>query len=673
MRSDEGWHDRRRILVCCLILWSGGAGLGGCAGEKADGRPWVRQVRFEGVRSVSQRELRGRLAVERSSWLGLRKRYLDPFAVEVDRERIEAYYRAHGFFDAHAVRAEVIPHKGPPDAPEAVDVRFVVDEGPRTHVAKVDVDGLGALPAGEKLAARLHDRLELGAPFDHRRYLAAKRELDDALERAGYAWADVEGRVEVNRRARAADVRLTVEPGPLVRIGAVRVAGQERISARSILRRSALAEGARFDPSALDDARGRLFDLGVFSSVSIDYEPRPDDPSRADVQIEVRESKLNEVRLGVGLGLDFYRTDLHAAVGYTRRNFLGGLRTLTLRLEPAWAAVPALWDPQRTGPAGLAQIELVQPDWPLPLAKLEAVVGYDVGLDYAYQYHGPRASLGLQRGFWHDHLFAGLSYNFQFLQFFDTDPVILDDPTLSSRFFGYTNPYRLGWLQQDLGLDFRDRPIDAHAGVYAGATFEEGGAWAGGAFQYEKIVPELRAYAPLGRRVTLAGRFLFGQLFAQGGLGSPITRRFYLGGSNTQRGFNYDRLSPQVPSGEPGVSPIPIGGDQMVLVSAELRVGVARLLGQWVVLAAFVDGGDVGGPSCGGSSRCASLDVSRGVDWGDLHWAAGGGLRYRTVVGSVRADLGVRLNRLTPFAPDGAPNPDPGQRFAFHLSLGEAF
>jgi hypothetical protein len=360
-------------------------------------------------------------------------------------------------------------------------------------------------------------------------------------------------------------------------------------------------------------------------------------------------------------------------VSYTRRNWLGGLRTLTLRLEPAWVAVPDFWNPQRNGPAGLAEVHLVQPDWPLPQAALELVVGYDVGLDYAYQFHGPRASIGLQGGFWGDRVLLGASYHFQLLQFFNTDPVILDDPTLAGRLFGYTNPYRLAWLQQDVALDLRDHPLDAHQGIYVGTTFEEGGVYTGGAFSYEKIVPELRAYAPLGTRFTLAGRFLFGQLFTQDELGSPITRRFYLGGSNSQRGFNYDRLSPQVPSGKPGDSAIPIGGDQMVLVSAELRAEVVRIGGRWLVLVAFVDGGDVGGPSCGGASSCRRVSARSTVDWGDLHWAAGGGLRYRTVIGSVRADLGVRLNRLAAVEPDGARNPDPGQRFAFHLSLGEAF
>ena len=46
---------------------------------------------------------------------------------------------------------------------------------------------------------------------------------------------------------------------------------------------------------------------------------------------------------------------------------------------------------------------------------------------------------------------------------------------------------------------------------------------------------------------------------------------------------------------------------------------------------------------------------------------------YNTLVGTIRADVGMRLNRLDAMQPDGRQNPDPGDRFAFHFSLGEAF
>ena len=68
----------------------------------------------------------------------------------------------------------------------------------------------------------------------------------------------------------------------------------------------------------------------------------------------------------------------------------------------------------------------------------------------------------------------------------------------------------------------------------------------------------------------------------------------------------------------------------------------------------FLDGGDV-------------REELSGINLGELYWAAGVGLRFRTLVGPIRVDLGYRLNRTGP--EDAAP----GSRFAFHLSLGEAF
>jgi outer membrane translocation and assembly module TamA len=65
--------------------------------------------------------------------------------------------------------------------------------------------------------------------------------------------------------------------------------------------------------------------------------------------------------------------------------------------------------------------------------------------------------------------------------------------------------------------------------------------------------------------------------------------------------------------------------------------------------------------------------LSTSVNIGNLHYATGGGLRYRTLIGTIRVDLGIRLNRLSEREPDGTPNPDPGQRFAFHISVGESF
>jgi outer membrane translocation and assembly module TamA len=118
---------------------------------------------------------------------------------------------------------------------------------------------------------------------------------------------------------------------------------------------------------------------------------------------------------------------------------------------------------------------------------------------------------------------------------------------------------------------------------------------------------------------------------------------------------------------------LPTGGDTLLLGQLELRLGLFRLARQWLTLAAFVDAGDVTPPAatcaaggCGGGSDALNLDLTK------LHVAVGGGLRYRTIIGTIRFDLGVRLNRFDDL--EGTlENPDPGQRIAYHISIGESF
>ncbi|HWE30520.1 MAG TPA: BamA/TamA family outer membrane protein, partial [Polyangia bacterium] len=632
------------------------------------------------------------IALESTSWVPLSaKHYLDPFEVDVDKKRIEAYYAAHGYFFAKVTEADVEPAKNG----KAVDIKLVVDEGPATKINDLTVDGID--PIGPK-AHDIHRQLKLkfkkGDVFDHGKYLEQKGAVEDKLKTLGFAWADVKGEVDVDRDAKSADLIFKIDPGPKAKIGRVYVRGYEVIDPKLILEHAAIREGKQFDPQVLEDARGRIYNLGVFSSVKVEYEHDPSHPELADIVITVHEGKFHELRLGGGVNFESTRYDVHLAGDYIKHNFLGGLRTLKLRLEPGWvflantASIGAPTGGPSNGPSLKATSTFTQPDFIAPWYDLKWIVGYDVGIDYAYQYHGPRTTLGVSRPLWHNRINVGVSYNFNFLMFFNTVPAFQNDPHAAAQLYGYTNPYRVAWLQEDFLLDLRDKPLDPHKGAYLGTTFEEGGVYAGGSFSYEKILPEMRLYVPMGSRLTLATRGEFGQIFASSDPGSPVTRRFFMGGPDSHRGFNYDRLSVQVPIGYPGAPNLPIGGDQLLLLQAELRLNIVRLYGNWFGITAFLDAGDVAAPSsaqletvlapsatfpggiCGNGQKPV---LSSNVQFSKLHTAVGGGLRYKTVIGTIRVDVGVRVNRTAPCEPDGTPNPDPNSPVAFHISIGESF
>ena len=89
-------------------------------------------------------------------------------------------------------------------------------------------------------------------------------------------------------------------------------------------------------------------------------------------------------------------------------------------------------------------------------------------------------------------------------------------------------------------------------------------------------------------------------------------------------------------------------------VNLESRLNVKKLWGEWLGVTLFADGGDV-------------VFKSDDIALDNLHWALGMGLRYHTIVGPIRFDVGYRVNR------SGAGEIQSGDRFAFHLFIGEAF
>jgi outer membrane protein assembly factor BamA len=633
----------------------------GCAHRSDASRPWVRRLVLHGVRHVSERDLRRHLVTEETArvvWAD--KKPYDPFALQFDARNIEAYYRAHGFFDAHVRSTDVTPA----DRPGSVNVEIWVDEGAATKIASVKVDGLDLIGDDAKPVVRNLD-LRRGQIFSYPRYEAEKGEMRQRLKTLGYAWADLSGDIVVDRDRHVADVTLKVDPGLKTTIRNIEVQGAYDVRPRLYIKHSLLKSGELLTPEVIERARTRLYNLGYLSSVRVDYKHNLAHPDEADVSLSLIEGPVDEWRIGLGLTLELQRTELRGRIEYTRYHFLGGLRRLRLRAEPAYVFVPAFWNPLTQGPAGTLELEWTELDLGLPPDELRAVAGYDLGVEYAFQYDGPRVGIGYARNFFHERLRITAGYDFQYVMFFNVDPAFTVNPALSQNEYGFVTPYRLGWFEQAVVLDLRDQPIDTRRGGWFALRFEEGGSWSGSAdFSWQKLEVEVRGYYPLFGRLVVAARTMFGQIFSQqvGVTGSPTTRRFYLGGPQSHRGFNFNRLSLQVPSGTPGNPALPIGGDEMFLTQLELRVRAVRLFGAWLEVAAFLDAGDVAAPN---GQPFDHVDLSQ------LYMAVGGGLRYKTAVGTIRADVGVRVNRLSDLQPDGRVNADAHQPVAFHLSIGE--
>ncbi len=691
-------------------------GAAGCA-HLPKGRYAIDDVDIVGQSQLEASDIEDRIATASSPrFLGLPQGVIldyelfDRYVLERDLVRVERIYRAHGFYEAHA-RAGRVEKTGEGH----VKVTIVVDEGPIVLVGDVTLDGITLLSiddAAAALKAVRRKKMREKQPFNEDNYDQAREGLIDALADRGYAFAQVKGSVEVDLAQHLAHVRYMVTAGQQARIGAVAINGLGDIPEAPVRRAIDLAPGEVYSASKLTSARQAVLALGVFADAEVAPDLRNPQSPIVPVNVRVLPSELRAVRLGGGIEFTPIKTDLHVLTGWEDRNFLGGLRRLTIDVRPGLVLYPTslsnlvLWD--RYLPQGRANIELRQPGF------IEARTGgtargginlYPVLFedqmvsDTVLGYRDLTSGVGLDRPF--GPLNANVFYNFQ------TSFPFAYGGSLPEGF----KKVVISYVDLTTNLDLRDDALHPHKGLFIGNDLQFAGIPVTPNFRSEgdlfpidiKVQPEVRGYIPLSRKWTLALRattgFLFPSNYATGGdleskdFQEVYFRGFYSGGPNSNRGYPYrgvgtrDQLSFLLP----GITPsgdvatactvpdslacktamttycvqhpdavacnFPTGGLSLWEASIELRFPI------------FPNAG------LGGAIFCDASDVSRQklhLRWLYLHLSCGAGLHYDTPIGPIRLDAGFQLPGLQVLDPNST-EPASSSFYAISLGIGEAF
>jgi translocation and assembly module TamA len=662
------------VLVLGLAL-----GAAGCVrGRGSPAEPYVDELRFRGVHSVDEDDLAEKLAtqgpVRRKGILGFvakDRRRLDPDALAVDRRRVEAYYRERGHYRARVEDVDVRPAgRG------LVEVVFHVSEGPAVRISEVTVKGLEEAPEAARRAGALPVRP--GQPFTEAAYDAARARLQEALLATGYATGEVTQSALVLPEAGSAELRYEVRPGPRYRFGPIFVAGSSAVARERIRDQAAGAveTGAFWDESKLARAQARVFALGVFGGVRVTRGTPDATRGTIPVVVAVREAPFRTLRFGPGIGVDPSRWEAHALFGWEHRNFMGDLRRVRTDLRAGYAWVPTPIGAAKAGTVALVGGELQQPGAFTRYVDASARLEVEKGVLEAYDFYAERLRLGLPLRIsprWS----IVPSYN---LEVYQLSRYALDVALGSPDDTGVAlencrgSVCLLSYLEQRLAWDGRDNPLTTRRGYYVSLAVQEGFHVSSYGYQYLRILPEVRAFYPLGDRTVLALRARVGALIPLDEDGEPpLVARFTAGGPLSMRGYYTQRLAPMVRQRGEWV---PVGGNGVADGSIELRFDLNAALGA----AVFLDAGSVSDATSSPTEYQKALDPTR------LQFAAGAGLRYRTPFGPLRLDVAARLPRrlsgdeLFPAVPYVRWSPQDTTFFphqepivAVHLALGEAF
>jgi translocation and assembly module TamA len=465
--------------------------------------------------------------------------------------------------------------------------------------------------------------LERGAPALAATIVAAEADMLTQMQAQGHPLARVAGRdAAIDRTTDTMDLTEYLDAGPKAGFGLVTITGNSDVETDFIASRVPFVPGENYDPAQVTALRKDLVDLGVFNSVRISTSDTLDADGNVPVSIEVAERPPRFIGFGAQ-----YSTDqgFGANAYWGHRNLFG--RAEQFRID---AAV-----------SGIAQNDVLEPNASLIVTFKkpgfiwrEQTLNTRAAIDHTV-YDGYTATtatgfIGVEHQ-WTDEILltGGLELRASHIEEDTTgDQTLPLDYVTASLPLGAT-------------IDTTDNPLDATRGFKLNLTLQPTVGLSGVDAAYVTMRAAGSTYFDVvgDGSLVLSARASIGSILGADLQDVPLDQRFYAGGSDTIRGYGFQRVGPKDEQDDP------TGGLSVLTVGLEARYRITESIGA----VAFVEGGGVFEDSV--------------PDFGtDIQYAAGIGGRYYTSLGPIRVDVAFPLN----------PQED-DDSFQLYISLGQAF
>ena len=554
---------------------------------------YIKEIAFVGNHSFSSKVLNDVIKTSEKgifSWLtesGLMKME----QLSQDAASIGSFYNNHGFLEIK-VSDPVVRQEG-----EWLYITFNLEEGPRYMVGTIDIKG-DLITDKQELRNLLSVQNE---KFINRKVLREDvLKITDYYAERGYAFADVRPNLNKSTTGERVDIVIDINKGDLAYINRITITGNTRTRDNVIRRDIDLQEGGVFDSKALRTSSERIQRLEFFEEVNIHPEPSLD-PTRMDVVVDVKEKNTGQFSVGMG----YSSVDsLMFMAEVSENNFLG--RGDRVALSGNVSGTSTQFNLSYTDP----RLRDSQLSWGADLYNMSRE--YD---DYDKDSTGGALRLGYP--VWERWRAFG-AYSYEDSELSNVSE-FASSYILRSLDINVTSAVKLALVR-----DTRDRISAPSKGSQNQVSVKYAGGPFGGDSQFTKLEASSAWFFPLPWSTVFHVKGTAGQIWENETDRLPVYERFYLGGMNSIRGFEYGKASPiDILTGDR------IGGDKMWYGNFEYIFPLFKEAGLNGVV--FFDIGK---------------NMAEDVDWSveDYDMATGLELRWLSPMGPLRLVWGVNLD-----------------------------
>ncbi len=587
----------------------------------------IKTITFQGNTNFTDKQLKKVISTsEKGFWSWLTSSgELNREDLSQDVARLMGNYHTKGFIHAK-VADPVVEFKD-----DWIYITFKIEEGERFKVGTIDVAGDLIRPKAE-LMPRLQIFTE---PYFNRETVRKDvLSLTDVYADEGYAYVEIYPLTKEDTVNHLVDITYSIDKKEKVYFENIEISGNTKTRDKVIRRELRIYEQELYSSSRLKRSVRNLHRLDFFEDVKVDT-PKGSAEDKMNVNIDVVEKPTGSFTFGAGYSTvdDFFITG-----SVSQRNLFGRGQILK-------------FGGQIGSESDYYSLSFTEP-WlfDIPLSGTASI--YRSGREYdTYD----RTSMGGGVGGSYpifDYTRLSLSYRYDITDVFN----IQSDASDNVKDLEGKNT--TSSITTAVTYDSRDRAFNTTEGQRHRISYTYAGI--GGDIGFNKIVGELGWYIPVFKGLVTFLHGESGYVREKKGYKLPDYEKFYLGGMNSMRGFDYQGInirgtSTRIEINDDGDEEVveyvtEEGGEKYVLFNVELTYPLLEEVG--IVGVLFYDTGNV-------------YDSDEDIDFGSLRQSAGYGIRWYSPIGPIRIEGGHILD------PRGELGEDYGVNWEF--SMGGTF
>ncbi|MBI5665981.1 MAG: outer membrane protein assembly factor BamA [Nitrospirae bacterium] len=552
----------------------------------------IDKINIEGNKAVTDREIK-RVMKTAEWWIFsflTGSGVYNEEQITVDLARIKEFYQSKGYIYMAVSEPQVnlAPDK------KSLQVTISISEGDQYRVGSIKVKGNTVIPDAE-----LYEQVKTvpGQIFDR---TALKKDIDKIIDlymNRGYARADVDPLVDVNKEGKTADITLSVIEGGIYRIGRIDVTGNIKTRDKVVRREMRLDEGDIFSKQLLTRSYQRINNLNYFESVDLRPTPKVD-TQLVDLDVKVEEKLTGMLSIGGG----YSSVDKFMVMGeITQINLFG--RGLQLKLKTELSSRRSNYN-----------ISLRDP-WFMDEPVSASVGIYNEVVDYTdYKKKATGGNIGFSREL-SEYVGGSIRYEIEQVD-------ITNVSEKASTFIqDQTGTKLTSSISPSIWRDTRDNILDPTSGSKNALYLTFAGL--GGDNHFWKAIVDSGWFFPAMWKTTFGLHGRYGYVSGYKKHEVPLYERFYVGGINTVRGIGFGEGGPVNEEDEK------IGGVQELIFNAEYIFPILDEMKLKGVL--FYDYG-------------GSFDSSYVLSEYNMRRTAGAGVRWLSPLGPLRLEWGFNLD-----------------------------